>query len=80
MPLTAAAEPHPPTDLPRAVRRRNPALETDAEKAAAPGLVTFACDGIDLKDEVRIALEERAPLSPGAPTGTEADHRFVHLT
>ena len=41
------------------------------------GLVTVALDDIDFDDEVRIALEERASLSPDALTGMEANHRFV---
>jgi benzoyl-CoA-dihydrodiol lyase len=41
------------------------------------GLVTDAPDDIDWPDEVRIALEERAALSPDALTGMEANHRFV---
>ncbi|MEU6037237.1 2,3-epoxybenzoyl-CoA dihydrolase [Actinomadura sp. NPDC047616] len=49
----------------------------DAVKAAALGLVTFAFDDIDWEDEVRIALEERASLSPDALTGMEANHRFA---
>ncbi|CAN5308040.1 2,3-epoxybenzoyl-CoA dihydrolase [soil metagenome] len=41
------------------------------------GLVTEAPDDIDWEDEVRIAVEERAALSPDALTGMEANHRFV---
>ncbi len=41
------------------------------------GLVTFSPDDIDWEDEVRIALEERASLSPDAMTGMEANLRFV---
>ena len=40
------------------------------------GLVTFAPDDIDWEDEVRIAIEERASLSPDALTGMEASLRF----
>ena len=40
------------------------------------GLVTFAPDDIDWADEVRIAIEERASLSPDALTGMEASLRF----
>ena len=46
------------------------------EEALAAGLVTFAPDEIDWEDEVRIALEERAALSPDALTGMEASLRF----
>ena len=49
----------------------------DAVAAEELGLVTYALDDIDWEDEVRIALEERASLSPDALTGMEANHRFV---
>jgi benzoyl-CoA-dihydrodiol lyase len=56
------------------------ALETktpiDTKAALSLGLVTFAPDDIDWDDEVRIALEERASLSPDAMTGMEASLRF----
>jgi benzoyl-CoA-dihydrodiol lyase len=48
----------------------------DAKSALEAGLVTFAPDDIDWEDEVRIALEERASLSPDAMTGMEASLRF----
>ncbi|MDT8911043.1 2,3-epoxybenzoyl-CoA dihydrolase [Amycolatopsis sp. PS_44_ISF1] len=41
------------------------------------GLVTDAPDDLDWEDEIRIALEGRASLSPDALTGMEANHRFV---
>ena len=47
-----------------------------AAKAAALGLVTATPDDIDWDDEVRIAIEERASLSPDALTGMEASLRF----
>ncbi|GGB94756.1 benzoyl-CoA-dihydrodiol lyase [Novosphingobium endophyticum] len=40
------------------------------------GLVTFAPDDIDWDDEVRLAIDERAGLSPDALTGMEASLRF----
>lgn len=40
------------------------------------GLVTVLADDIDWEDEVRIAVEERASLSPDALTGMEASLRF----
>ncbi len=40
------------------------------------GLVTSAPDDIDWPDEVRLALEERAAMSPDALTGMEANLRF----
>jgi len=49
----------------------------DAEKARTLGLVTAAPDDIDWEDEVRIAIEERASLSPDALTGMEASLRFA---
>jgi benzoyl-CoA-dihydrodiol lyase len=41
------------------------------------GVVTFAPDDIDWADEVRLAVEERASLSPDALTGMEANLRFT---
>ena len=49
----------------------------DADEALALGLVTSAPDDIDWADEVRIALEERASMSPDALTGMEANLRFA---
>jgi benzoyl-CoA-dihydrodiol lyase len=49
----------------------------DARAATDAGLVTMALDDIDLPDEIRIVLEERASMSPDALTGMEANHRFV---
>ncbi len=46
------------------------------EEALALGLVTIAPDDLDWEDEVRIAIEERASLSPDALTGMEASLRF----
>ncbi len=39
--------------------------------------MTFAPDDIDWDDEVRLAVEERASLSPDALTGMEANLRFA---
>jgi benzoyl-CoA-dihydrodiol lyase len=47
-----------------------------ASRAEALGLVTFVPDDIDWADEVRLAIEERASLSPDALTGMEANLRF----
>jgi benzoyl-CoA-dihydrodiol lyase len=44
--------------------------------ALALGLVTATPDELDWDDELRIALEERASLSPDALTGLEANLRF----
>jgi benzoyl-CoA-dihydrodiol lyase len=49
----------------------------DSAKAETLGLVTAAPDDIDWEDEVRIAIEERASLSPDALTGMEASLRFT---
>ena len=48
----------------------------DADAAFALGLVTSNPDDIDWADEVRIAVEERAAMSPDALTGMEANLRF----
>ncbi len=48
----------------------------DAGDAMALGLVTSAPDDIDWDDEIRIAIEERASMSPDALTGMEANLRF----
>ncbi|MDE3156510.1 MAG: benzoyl-CoA-dihydrodiol lyase, partial [Acidobacteriota bacterium] len=47
-----------------------------AAEAADAGLVTFAPDDLDWDDEVRLAIEGRAALSPDAMTGLEANLRF----
>jgi benzoyl-CoA-dihydrodiol lyase len=52
----------------------DPFSASDAEKA---GLITFAVDEIDYADDVRVAIEERASLSPDALTGMEANLRFA---
>ncbi len=49
----------------------------DADEALALGLVTAAPDDIDWDDEIRIAIEERASMSPDALTGLEANLRFA---
>ncbi len=45
--------------------------------AEAIGVATIALDDIDFEDELRIAIEERASLSPDALTGMEASLRFA---
>lgn len=47
------------------------------QEALRAGLVTFAPDDLDWEDEIRLAIEERASLSPDALTGMEANLRFV---
>jgi benzoyl-CoA-dihydrodiol lyase len=50
--------------------------QLDAEEALEAGLITFAPDDLDWEDELRLAVEERASLSPDALTGMEASLRF----
>jgi benzoyl-CoA-dihydrodiol lyase len=47
----------------------------DAEATVDHGLVTLAPDDLDWDDEIRVAIEERASLSPDALTGLEANLR-----
>jgi benzoyl-CoA-dihydrodiol lyase len=49
----------------------------DTAAANKLGLVTFAPDDLDWDDEIRIAFEERAAMSPDAMTGMEASLRFA---
>lgn len=58
-----------------AVRARigQPVKAVEAERL---GLVTASPDDIDWPDEIRLALEERAAMSPDALTGLEANLRF----
>jgi benzoyl-CoA-dihydrodiol lyase len=49
----------------------------DAAAALDLGVVTFAPDELDWEDEIRLAIEERASLSPDALTGMEANLRFA---
>ncbi|GFG75748.1 2,3-epoxybenzoyl-CoA dihydrolase [Mycobacterium botniense] len=48
-----------------------------AAQADELGLVTAAPDDIDWEDEIRLAIEARAALSPDACTGMEANLRFA---
>ncbi len=48
----------------------------NATLARELGLVTFTPDDLDWEDEIRLALEERASLSPDALTAMEASLRF----
>jgi benzoyl-CoA-dihydrodiol lyase len=48
----------------------------DADAAFALGLATSIPDDIDWTDEIRIAVEERASMSPDALTAMEANLRF----
>jgi benzoyl-CoA-dihydrodiol lyase len=49
----------------------------DPAEAMEAGLVSFAPDELDWDDEVRLAVESRAALSPDALTGMEANLRFA---
>ena len=49
----------------------------DPQEAVDAGLVSFAPDELDWDDEVRLAIEARAALSPDALTGMEANLRFA---
>ncbi len=63
-----------PTLADKAIDHEGPYEPREALEA---GLVTFAPDDIDWDDEVRLAVEGRAALSPDALTGMEANLRFV---
>jgi benzoyl-CoA-dihydrodiol lyase len=62
----------------RALAQAHAAMGTalDARAALALGVVTAAPDELDWDDELRIAIEERASLSPDALSGMEANLRF----
>ncbi len=62
---------------PVAALKKEIGVELDAAQALERGLVTVAPDDLDWDDEVRIAIEERASLSPDALTGMEASLRFT---
>jgi len=62
-------------ELEAVVARTGEPLEAAAAREL--GLVTVTPDDLDWEEELRIALEERASLSPDALTGMEANHRFV---
>ncbi|MBM3534280.1 MAG: benzoyl-CoA-dihydrodiol lyase [Alphaproteobacteria bacterium] len=49
----------------------------DTPAALAAGLVTLTPDDLDWDEELRLALDERAGLSPDALTGMEASLRFA---
>jgi benzoyl-CoA-dihydrodiol lyase len=63
-------------EMPLAAARAAVGVALDAAEALVLGLVTAAPDDLDWNDEVRIAIEERASLSPDALTGMEANLRF----
>jgi len=49
----------------------------DAATANKLGLATVHADDIDFEEELRVAVEERASLSPDALTGMEQNYRFA---
>jgi len=59
-----------------AILRAQTGKTLSAKQAMELGLVTFAPDDLDWADEVRLAIEGRAALSPDAMTGLEANLRF----
>ncbi len=63
-----------PERVPRVLETSGP---IDTQAASKLGLTTFTPDDIDWDDEIRIAFEERASLSPDAMTGMEASLRFA---
>jgi len=63
-------------EVPIAAAKETAGRPLGAAEALALGLVTAAPDALDWTDEIRIALEERASLSPDALTGMEANLRF----
>jgi benzoyl-CoA-dihydrodiol lyase len=68
--FAGAAEP-----LARIAARKGETL--DAAEAISLGLVTVAPDELDWDEELRLAIEERASLSPDALSGLEANLRFA---
>jgi benzoyl-CoA-dihydrodiol lyase len=56
--------------------RAKTGVPLDAGEALALGLITADPDELDWADETRLALEERASMSPDALTGLEANLRF----
>ncbi len=64
-------------EAPLAAARAAIGAALGGEQAEALGLVTAAPDDIDWADEIRIAVEERAAMSPDALTGLEANLRFA---
>ncbi|MCP4447204.1 MAG: benzoyl-CoA-dihydrodiol lyase [Myxococcales bacterium] len=66
---------HTPEDVDKALARGAEGVIPSTE-ADEFGLPTIVADDIDFEDELRIAIEERASLSPDALTGMEASLRF----
>jgi len=64
---------HEPKKADELKGHEGPMTTQDALKA---GIVTIAPDAIDWDDEIRVAIEERAAMSPDAMTGMEASLRW----
>src|SRR3954464_673201 len=66
-------------DPSRAQKNLAPAREgpVDGETANTLGVATVFADDIDFEEELRVAVEERASLSPDALTGMEQNFRFA---
>jgi benzoyl-CoA-dihydrodiol lyase len=65
------------TERPRQICEAGEQGPLTSEDALSLGIATIAADDIDFADELRIAIEERASLSPDALTGMEASLRMV---
>ncbi|HBP16277.1 MAG TPA: benzoyl-CoA-dihydrodiol lyase [Planctomycetes bacterium] len=63
-----------PEHIQRVLAKQEPWGPSDALE---DGLVTLTADEFDWEDDVRLAIEERASLSPDALTGMEASLRFA---
>ncbi len=66
---------HTPEMIDKALARGTEGMIPSVE-ADTFGIPTIVADDIDFEDELRIAVEERASLSPDALTGMEASLRF----
>ncbi len=66
---------HTPEMIDAALARGSEGMIASVE-ADTLGIPTIIADDIDFEDELRIAIEERASLSPDALTGMEASLRF----
>jgi benzoyl-CoA-dihydrodiol lyase len=64
-------------EAPLAAARAAIGQALDAGQALALGLVSAAPDDLDWADEIRLAIEERAAMSPDALTAMEANLRFA---
>ena len=63
--------------LAKAVLAAGAEAELDGAAMNKLGLATVFADDIDFEEELRVAVEERASLSPDALTGMEASYRVV---